>query len=159
MQFKRVRRYVAVLMLTVFALSATFTPVAVDAYAATEYTKTEKRIASTLAKSVVTDLKSPESFDIVEVLQGSMEVDKRLKNYVDSPYASYEYAVKYKAKNGKGGYSYGWVFLTSSFKVWQPDKYKYYAAVETEDGGSVNADMIRNISRLTSEYFKDISES
>lgn len=152
----KIKRLSAVLMLTVLALSATFAPVGTKAYA-TEYTRTEKKIAASLAKYVVDDLKRPSSFQIVKIEKGKMTIStKGLKNYVDSPYWTYEYRVKYKAKNSKGDYSYGWVYFTSELKIWQPEKYKYYKAVDDDDADPVDKDMLENVSKLTSEYYKDL---
>ena len=156
MFFKKLKRFAAVLMLTAVALSATFVPAGVTAYA-DSYTKTEKKIASVLAKYVVDDLKRPSSFQIVKMEKGIMTIStKGMKDYVDSPYWAYKYRVKYKAKNSKGDYSYGWVYFTSDLKIWQPDKYKYYKAVDDDDANSVGSDMIYNVSKLTSEYYKDL---
>ncbi|MDD6380408.1 MAG: hypothetical protein PUG04_01770 [Lachnospiraceae bacterium] len=154
--FHKIKRLSAVLLLTVLALSATFAPVGIDAYA-TDYTKTEKKMSSSLARYVVDDLKRPSSFQIVKIEKGRMTISsKGMKDYVDSPYWTYEYRVKYKAKNSKGDYSYGWVYFTSELNIWQPDKYKYYKAVDDDDADPVDKDMLANVSKLTSEYYKDL---
>ena len=41
-------------------------------------------------------------------------------------------------------------------KIWQPDKYKFYKAVDDDDARSVGKDMIDDVSKLTSEYYKDL---
>lgn len=152
----RFKRMSAVILLTVLALSATFAPVGTRVYAA-DYTKTEKRMAYSLAKYVVDDLKRPNSFQILSIEKGKMTVStKGLKDYVDSPYWRYEYRVKYQAKNSKGDYGKGWVYFTSDLKIWQPDKYKYYKAVDDDSADTVDKDMFENVSRLTSEYYKDL---
>lgn len=156
MLLKKLKRLAAVLMLTAVALSVTFASAGIQAYADT-YTKTEKNISMALAKYVVDNLKRPSSFQIVKIEKGDMSITtKGLQDYVDSPYRDYEYRVKYKAKNSKGDYVYGWVYFTSSMKIWQPDKYKYYAAVDDDDARSVGKDMIEDVSKLTSDYYKDL---
>ena len=121
MLLKKLKRLAAVLMLTAVALSVTFASAGIQAYADT-YTKTEKNISMALAKYVVDNLKRPSSFQIVKIEKGDMSITtKGLQDYVDSPYRNYEYRVKYKAKNSKGDYVYGWVYFTSSMKIWQPD--------------------------------------
>ena len=156
MFFKKLKRFAAVLMLTAVALSVTFAPVGIQAYA-DSYTKTEKTMAIALARYVVDDLKRPSSFQIVKIEKGDMSIStKGMQNYVDSPYKNYEYRVKYKAKNSMDDYAYGWVYFTSAMKVWQPDKYKFYKAVDDDDARSVGKDMIDDVSKLTSEYYKDL---
>lgn len=154
--FKRLRYLSAVLLLTVLALSAAFAPVGTNAYA-DSYTRTEKKIASSLARYVVDDLKRPKTFQIVKIEKGDMEISsKGLKKHVDSPYWNYEYRIKYKAKNSKGRYIYGWVYFTSGLKIWQPEEYKYYKAVDDDDVDPVSRTMLNHISKLTSEYYKDL---
>ena len=156
MLLKKLKRLAAVLMLTAVALSVTFAPVGIQAYA-DSYTKTEKSMSKALAKYVVDNLKRPNSFQIVKIEKGDMSIStKGLQDYVDSPYRYYEYRVKYKAKNSLGDYVYNWVYFTSAMKVWQPEKYKYYVAVDDDDARSVGKDMIDDVSKLTSEYYKDL---
>lgn len=150
------RQLFAIMLLTVLVLSAVFTSVGITAYA-DSYTKTEKSIARSLAESVVNDLKRPSTFQIVRVEKGQMEISSRgLKRYVDSPYWRYVYRVKYRAKNSKGKYAYGWVYFTSDLKIWQPDEYKYYKAVDDDDVDPVSRNMQNHIKKLTSEYYKDL---
>ena len=127
----------------------------ISARADKEYSNTEIRIAKQLAKFQNNYLKDPDSLVIVSIVKGDMEVDPRLKSYVDSPYSEYRYAVRCKAKNSLGNYVEDYVFFTASLNSWIPDKREYWSAVDVQDGEDISAKTFNDIKTLTKLYYDE----
>ncbi len=156
-----IKRVIAGLAISLVALSSAFTSVQVTVHAA-EYTKTEKKMSKSLAK-FQSDLADSSSFYILDIKKDDMEIDsKLLKKQVKSPYYHYEYAIRFKGTNAKGKTVYNWLFMTDDMDIWFPKKSVYQAAVTTDEGDlgidakSISADSIRNVRKLTTEYYKDL---
>ena len=157
-----IKHMIAVMLISLVALSSAFTSVQVTAYAATDYTKTEKKMSKALAK-FQNELADSSNFYILDIKKDAMEIDsKLLKRKVQSPYYHYEYAVRFKGTNSEGKTVYNWLFMTDDMDIWFPKKSLYRAAVTTEDGDlgieakSISSDSIKNVRKLTTEYYKDL---
>ncbi|SDW85075.1 hypothetical protein SAMN05216391_1207 [Lachnospiraceae bacterium KHCPX20] len=157
-----IKRVIAGLAISLVALSSAFTSVQVTVHAA-EYTKTEKKMSKSLAK-FQSDLADSSSFYIVDIKKDDMEIDgKLLKKKVKSPYYHYEYAIRFKGTNAKGKTVYNWLFMTDDMDIWFPTNQSVYQAAVTTDEGdlginakSISADSIKNVRKLTTEYYKDL---
>ncbi len=156
-----IKRVIAGLAISLVALSSAFTSVQVTVHAA-EYTKTEKKMSKSLAK-FQSDLADSSSFYILDIKKDDMEIDgKLLKKQVKSPYYHYEYAIRFKGTNAKGKTVYNWLFMTDDMDIWFPKKTVYQGAVTTDEGDlgidakSISADSIKNVRKLTTEYYKDL---
>jgi hypothetical protein len=161
-----IKRVIAGLAISLVALSSAFTSVQVTVHAA-EYTKTEKKMSKSLAK-FQSELADSSSFYIVDIKKDDMEIyhpdisSKELKKKAGSPYYHYEYAIRFKGTNAKGKTVYNWLFMTDDMDIWFPKKTVYQGAVTTDEGDlgieakSISADSIKNVRKLTTEYYKDL---
>ena len=156
-----IKRMIAGMLISLVALSSAFASVQVTVHAA-DYTKTEKKMSKALAK-FQNELADSSNFYILDIKKDDMGIDsKLLKKKVKSPYYHYEYAVRFKGTNSEGKTVYNWLFMTDDMDIWFPKKSLYRAAVTTEDGDlgieakSISSDSIKNVRKLTTEYYKDL---
>ena len=151
------RKHLLALLMVVVMCIVTVQPVS----AATKYTKTEKKLAQSLANFQDSELVDPDSFKIRHIYKVNYTLNKenyniyKLYDLLDSC-KTIKWKVEYTAKNKLGGTVKDTVYISSTYYSMTDVDFEEYTDKTNYSKRSTSKKFVDKIKKLTKKYYKEL---
>lgn len=151
------RKHLLALLMVVVMCIVTVQPVS----AATKYTKTEKKLAQSLANFQDSELVDPDSFKIRHIYKVDYTLNKenyniyKLYDLLDSC-KTIKWKVEYTAKNKLGGTVKDTVYISSTYFSMTDVDFEEYTDKTNYSKRSTSKKFVDKIKKLTKKYYKEL---